>query len=229
MKAADIMTRPAITVTPETSVREAAALLAARGISAVPVLNGERLVGILSEGDLLHRHEIGTDCAPHGDPWWLRILHDRSATDDYVKTHAVRVKDIMTRDVATVTPDAPLSEVAALFDTRRIKRAPVVDAGRVTGIVSRSDLVKALAAAALPRVPPGDDAIRGTLVAELERQSWWRRGQSSVTVEDGVVTYDGIVHSDGEETAARVAAESIPGVRRVDDRRFDLRYYPAMY
>jgi CBS domain-containing protein len=229
MKAKDIMTSPAITVTPETSVRAAAALLAARAISAVPVLAGGRLVGILSEADLLHRHEIGTDCALHGEPWWLRILRDHPASEDYVRTHAVRVKDIMTREVATVGPDAPLWKIAALFDARRIKRAPVVEAGRVSGIVSRSDLVKALAAAAPPCALEGDEAIRGSLLAELERQSWWRGDQSSVAVENGVVTFDGFVQSDGEETAARVAAESIPGVRGVDDRRFDWRSFPAMY
>jgi CBS domain-containing protein len=228
MKAADIMTTPVVTVSPDTSVREAAALLVTRSISALPVIDGQRLVGIVSEGDLIHRHEIGTDCALRGDPWWLRIFRPPSTTEDYVKSHAARVKDIMSKEVATVGPDAPLWEVAELLDTRRVKRVPVLDAGRVAGIVSRSDLVRALAAAEPPAVPQGDEEIRAALLAELERQAWWRRGFCAVTVKDGVVAYDGVIQLDGEKTAARVAAESIPGVRGVEDHRLAFADIPTM-
>jgi CBS domain-containing protein len=228
MKAADIMTAPVVTVTPDTSVREAAALLATRSISALPVIDAERLVGIVSEGDLIHRHEIGTDCALRGDPWWLRIFRPPSPTDDYVKSHAARVKDIMSKDVVTVGSDAPLWEVADLLDRRRIKRVPVMDAGRLAGIVSRSDLVKALAAAEPPAVPQGDEAIRAALVAELERQPWWRAGLCGVAVEDGIVIYRGVMEVRGEEAAARVAAEGIPGVRGVVDHRLAYIDLPSM-
>lgn len=228
MRAADIMSKPVITVTPDTAVREAAALLAGHAISALPVLDGERLVGILSEGDLVRRHEIGTDCALRGDPWWLRLLRPPSATDDYVKSHAARVRDVMTRRVATVGANAPLWEIAELLETHRVKRLPVVAGERVVGIVSRSDLVKALAAAAPPAAPQGDEAMRAALLGELERQPWWRRGLCSVTVKNAVVTYEGVMQFDGEKEAARVAAESIPGVRGVEDRRLAFPDIPMM-
>jgi CBS domain-containing protein len=228
MRAADIMSKPVITVTPETAVREAAGLLAAHAISALPVVDGTRLVGILSEGDLLRRHEIGTDCALRGDPWWLRLLRPPSATDDYVRSHAARVKDVMTKHVATAGPNTPLWEIAELLETHRVKRLPVVASARVVGIVSRPDLVKALAAAAPLAVPQGDEAIRAALVSELERQPWWRRGLCGVTVEAGVVTFDGVMQFDGEKAAARVAAENIPGVRRVEDRRLAFADIPMM-
>ena len=125
MKAADIMTTPAITVTPQATVGEVAVLLAERGISAVPVLEDDRLVGIVSEADLLHRHEIGTDCALRGDPWWLRMFRLDAEPAKYVRSHAVRVADIMTRKVAVVDPDAPLAGVADVLDKRGVKRLPV--------------------------------------------------------------------------------------------------------
>jgi CBS domain-containing protein len=221
MKAADIMTAPAITVTPETKVHDVAVLLAARGISAVPVVEGDRLVGIVSEADLLHRHEIGTDCALRGDPWWMRMFRMDSEPAKYVRSHAVRVADIMTPDVSVVDPDAPLADVAEAFEKRGIKRLPVVRNGRVIGIVSRSDLVAALAAsrADAAATPQDDEAIRARLVAELGRQPWWRSDLSLVAVRNGVVTYRGLMDVEGERAAARVAAEAIPGVRRVEDLR----------
>jgi CBS domain-containing protein len=222
MKAADIMTAPAVTVTPQTTLGEVAVLLAERGISAVPVVEEDRLVGIVSEADLLHRHEIGTDCALRGDPWWLRMFRLDSEPAKYVRSHAVRVADIMTRKVAVVDEDAPLAEVADALDRRRVKRLPVTRNGRVIGIVSRSDLVAALATSSADRAgaaPQDDEAILARLLAELNRQPWWRADLSMVTVLDGVVTYRGLMDVEGERAAARVAAEAIPGVRRVEDLR----------
>lgn len=229
MKALDIMSTPVLTVGADTPVRQLAQLLASRGISAVPVVKDERLIGIVSEADLLYRHEIGTDCAFREDPWWLQLFRASNATDAYVRTHAVRVADIMTRDVVAVAPGTELAEVAALLEKHDVKRVPVVEDGRVVGIVSRSDLVKALAAAAPdPRAaaPLSDAAIKERLMSELERQPWWHGNFASVEIADGVVTYRGMIEFDGEDDAARVAAEAIPGVRRVVDQRFLLRDAP---
>lgn len=222
MKAADIMTTPVITVTPQTAVAEVAVLLAERGISAVPVVEEGRLVGIVSEADLLHRHEIGTDCALRDDPWWLRMFRLDSEPAEYVRSHAVRVADIMTRKVAVVDPDAPLVEVADALERRGVKRLPVTRDGRVIGIVSRSDLVGALAASSAQpaaAAPQDDEAILARLLAELRHQSWWRADLSMAAVENGVVTYRGLMDTEGERAAARVAAEAIPGVRGVKDLR----------
>lgn len=230
MKASDIMTSPVITVAPDTSVQEIARLLFERRISAVPVLEGGRLVGMVSEGDLLHRREIGTERREKSGSWWLRLFGPDHSPEDYIKSHARRARDIMTREVVTVGPQASLAEIASLLESRRIKRVPVVDREQVIGIVSRSNLVQALAvqkAAEPATAQDDDDAIRGRLAAELERQPWWRRQVSNVIVADGVVHYWGTYEEDDEREAARVAAENIPGVRGVEDHRLRLRDLPA--
>jgi CBS domain-containing protein len=230
MRASDIMTTPAITVGPDTSAREIAQLLFERRISAVPVVEEERLVGLVSEADLLHRPEIGTDrIAPHG-PWWLRLFSEDRSAAEYVKSHAGRARDIMTRDVVTVTPETPVAEIASLLETRGIKRVPVVREGRLAGIVSRSNLVQALAVKAPPEAarPEDDHAIRAALLAELERQPWWRRRvAANVIVTDGIVHLWGTLESEDERQAARVAAENIPGVRGIEDHRFRTSALPA--
>lgn len=229
MKAKDIMTSSVITVTTGSLVTELAALLSERRISAAPVLEGDRLAGIVSEADLLHRYEIGTDCALCGEPWWLKVFSADRSPEDYVKSHARYVRDIMTRDVATVSPDTSLAEIAGLLERRRIKRVPVLDQERLAGIVSRSDLVRALAAgtsAGAQQEPLSDETIRSRLLAELRRQSWWQADLASVSVDQGIVTYGGLIDAEHRRKAARVAAETIPGVRAVVDRR--LPYMHAM-
>jgi CBS domain-containing protein len=144
----------------------------------------------------------------------------------------------MTREVASVAPDTPVAEIATLLETRRVKRVPVVDAGRLAGMVSRSNLVQALAATVRPAgktaAPAGtaalmdDKAIRARLLRELQQQGWWRRGTSFVAVEDGIVTYAGTVDTEEERDAARVAAENIPGVRGIEDKRIVFRDLPSM-
>jgi CBS domain-containing protein len=231
MNAKDIMTSKVITVTSGTLVSEIARLLFERRISALPVVDGERLVGIVSEADLLHRYEIGTDCALGGDPWWMRLFSADRSPAEYVKSHARYARDIMTRDVASVAPDTPLAAIATLLERRRIKRVPVLDEGHLVGIVSRSDLVHALVSAARAGAPAGpitDDAIRALVLAELRRQGWWRKELSGVTVEQGVVTFAGVIESENERLAARVAAETVPGVHGVVDERLAYRDLTAM-
>lgn len=219
MKASDIMTSPVITVGPDTLVRHIAGLLFEHRISAVPVLEKGKLVGIVSEADLLHRHEIGTDRS--ASSWWLQLFSADRPIADYVKSHATRASDIMTRDVVSVTPDTPVAEIAALLEKRGVKRVPVLQDARLAGIVSRSNLVQALAAKGrLMNVgDSGDSAIRARLSAELERQPWWPI-VSNVIVTDGVVHYFGMVDSEAQRQPARIAAENVPGVRGVEDHRF---------
>jgi len=218
MKASDVMTSRVITVGPDTAVRHIAGLLFEHRISALPVLEKGKMVGIVSEGDLLHRHEIGTDRSARS--WWLQMLSADRSIHDYVKSHATRARDIMTRDVVAVTPDTPLAEIATLLEKRGIKRVPVLEGDRLAGIVSRSNLVQALAAKGrlMNTGDSGDGAIRARLSAELERQSWWPT-MSNVIVTDGVVHYFGMVDSEDQRQPARIAAENVPGVRRVEDHR----------
>ena len=220
MKARDIMTSEVITVSPDTAVRHIAALLFMHRISAVPVVANGKLAGIVSEADLLHRHEIGTEGTRAGSRW-LQLLSGDGSVSAYVKSHATRARDVMTRDVVTVRPDTPLAEVATLLERRRVRRVPVVEGEHVVGILSRSDLVKALAAKG-KEISTGDTrdgAIRARLIADLEKQPWWHSAPGNVTVTDGVVHYFGAVEGDEQRRAARIAAENVPGVRRVEDHR----------
>jgi CBS domain-containing protein len=230
MKAKDIMTSPVITVAPDTPVREIAALLFERRISGVPVLEDGRLVGLVSEADLLHRHEIGTDSVQPRS-WWLRLFSADCTPAEYIKSHATQARDIMAREVVSVAQDTPVAEIATLLETRGIKRVPVLRGAQLVGIVSRANLIQALAVmrqSAIRAIPPSDHAIRGRLLGELERQPWWRRVGSNVVVTEGVVHYWGMVGSGDERNAARVAAENVPGVRGVEDHRFEYHDIPSM-
>ena len=175
MLASEIMTTDVATVGPDAPIAELVALLVARGISAVPVVSGGRLVGIVSEGDLLRRAELGTG---RKRSRWLEIATpgDRLAAE-YVHEHGRKVADVMTPDVVTVPHDTPVSEVADLLERRRIKRVPVLRDGKLVGIVSRANLVQALAlhrdakpAAAVPT----DLEVRTAILQELGRHQMGR-------------------------------------------------------
>lgn len=227
LHAKDIMTREVVAIAPASTVAEAAALMIDKRISAVPVVEDGRLVGIISEGDLVHRAEIGTE--GHARSWWLRLFRDAgSLAEDYAKSHSRRVADLMTRNVHTVTELTPVSTVADLLDRARIKRVPVLRGDSVVGIVSRSDLVKAVIAMTLPAKPvPVDDAsIRARLLEELQGQPWATTTETSVDVLDGVVSFWGTLGSEDERRATRVLAENIAGVRGIEDHRI-LIDFPA--
>lgn len=231
MKARDIMTSPVVTVAPDTTVPEVATLLYERRIGALPVVQDGRLVGIVSETDLLRRHEIGTDRFERAGSWWLRLFGADGSLHDYVRSHARFARDVMTREVASVAPDTPVVEIAKLLEGRGIGRAPVLDAGELVGIVSRANLVQALATRAVTPATPeavDDESIRRALLEELERQAWWRIDRAAVMVTDGVVHFWGMVDTDAGRPAARVAAENIPGVRGVEDHRFLSSNAPTM-
>jgi CBS domain-containing protein len=233
MRAMDVMTTDVITVDPDSTVQALATLLAERGISGAPVVDASgRLVGIVSEGDLLHRAEIGT-ARRHRErrrSWWLDHFASELARE-YIKSHGRTVKDIMTRDVVSVTEDTDLGEVAALLEAKRIKRVPVTRDGKVIGIISRANLVRALAAAkgAPPSEGEADDRmIRGRLLAELGREEWARVWPEDIIVRDGVVHF-WLSSDEPEENkqALRVAAETTPGVRGVEEHVVPAPVFPA--
>lgn len=226
MQAQDVMNSPVIAVAPDTSLAEVVRLLLAHRISGMPVVEAGRVVGMVGDGELVHRQEIGTAGAGHGLTAWLRrLLRPSSGAVDYVHAHGMQVRDVMNPRVVSVAPQTPLEEVAARFEDRRVRRLPVLAEadGRLLGLVTRADLVRAMAGR-MPQsyvVPAyGDDeAIRTRLLAELAPQPWWQASWSSVEVDHGIVRYRGVVHDDAELRAARVAAENVPGVRGVEDRR----------
>ncbi|MGO4512831.1 CBS domain-containing protein [Bradyrhizobium sp. 2TAF36] len=218
MQARDVMVSPAITVDANATVREVAQLLLARRISAVPVVDADnKILGIVTEGDLMHRAEAGTE-RPYS--WWLRALTgDAQLATDYVKSHAVKVDDIMTRDVVTAAPETLLHEIAMLLENNQIKRVPIVDQqGQLVGIVSRANLLQAIASAR-PKleVSLSDASIRKRFLEELKKQSWAHTFNLNATVRNGVVDLWGFAPSVAERTAIRVAAEAIPGVVTVND------------
>jgi CBS domain-containing protein len=200
MRAMDVMTTEVITVDPDVSVHAVAKLLSERGISGVPVVDAaDRLVGIVSEGDLLHRVETGTQRLP-GRPrsWWLdTIASDRELARDYVKSHGRTAKDVMTRDVISVTETTDLAEVAMLLETNRIKRVPVLRDGKLVGIVSRANLVRALAVTeSEPAVDlaADDRTIRAKLLAELMGQKWFKTQDWFKIWAADVIVRDRVVH-----------------------------------
>ena len=222
MNARDLMTAPVISITPETTVHDIAELLLDRHISGVPVVAKGEVVGIVGESDLLYRQEIGTDPEPVRPSWRALLFEVERRPVDYVKSHARMAKDIMSRRVVTIDEDASARQIASIFASRAIRRVPVLRDGRLVGIVTRSDLIRALAMttrAAGDPVAQSDEAIRTGLLRELTGQQWWRPEWSAVYVEDGVVHYRGFIESDAERQAARIAAENVPGVRAVDDGR----------
>jgi CBS-domain-containing membrane protein len=217
MNAADVMTRDLVVIGPDTMVRDIARLLVQHWISAVPVVDREaKVIGIVSEGDLLRRGEIGT-AKPRRR--WLNFFADRSGlAEDYVKAHGAKAADVMTPSPVVVAPETPISDVAELLEKNRIKRAPVVENGKLVGIVSRSNLVQALASAPAPAAAVATDrAIREALMAELKDQPWSRRAERNIVVAGGVVHLWGVVDSEPERQALRIAAERIPGVRGVEN------------
>jgi CBS domain-containing protein len=226
MRAMDVMTTEVITVDENASVPSVAKLMANHSISAVPVVDkSNRVIGMVSEGDLLHRAEIGTE---HRRSWWLEMVSSTNKlAGDYVKSHSGKVKDVMTRDVISVVDTTPVADIAVLLETNRIKRVPVLRDGKLVGIVSRANLVRALA---MTITDPGsgaeadDRAIRDKLLAELKAQKWAEVSPANVTVKDGVVHLWSSYLSERERQALIVAAEYTPGVRGVEDH---MRPVPA--
>ena len=173
-------------------------------------------MGILTEGDLLRRVELGT--GPHRAKWLEFLRGPTRTARDYVQTHSRVVGDIMTRDVVSVDEAAPLSEVVSVMGGKRVKRVPVLAGTVMVGMVSRVDLLRALADSFRPGTDPApDDAtIRAGVLAEFGRQSWGPGG-ISVTVAAGVVDLDGAILCEEDRVAMRVAAQNTPGVRGVRD------------
>lgn len=219
MKTSEIMTKNVVSIGPSASVRDAIRLMLEHRVSGLPVVDDAGKVrGILTEGDLLRRGETGTE--RHRRPWLEFLMGPGRLAEDYVKTHGRRVEEIMTREVVGTAPDTPVGGLVQIMERRHIKRLPVLDGDVLVGIVSRADLMGALARI-LDRdeaLPSGDEAIRERVHGELERATGWApRSGVTVTVKDGVVELNGAIFEEKERAALRVAAENVPGVKAVED------------
>jgi len=219
MNAADVMTPDVIAVHPDTPLDQVVAVMLENRISGVPVMDKDNLVGIISEGDLLRRVELGTQ--PRRSHLLEAFASTTSLAAEYARTHGRKASEVMTANVITVEDDVPVARIAELMETHRIKRVPVLRDGKLVGIVSRANLLRALAAKlkALPEPLPNDRRIRMTVFNVLQAHKWGNRvAQLDVTVHDAVVTLWGIVSSEEQRMAVRVAAENVPGVTQVVDR-----------
>lgn len=222
MKAMDVMVRDVITVNPDDDVADAVRLLADYDVSALPVVDDdENVVGIISEADLLHREEIGTE---KQRPWWLEAVTPAwKLAGEFAKSHGCRVKEVMSANVISASEDAPLGEIASLLERHRIKRVPILRGGKLVGIVSRSNLIQALASsqaqigAGSESGTDADRKIRLQLLDRLEDQDWTDFSERNVIVSDGIVHLWGLVGSREEHKALLALAEGIPGVVSVSD------------
>ena len=218
MKAMDVMIREVVTVGPDDDVGEAIKLLMAHDISALPVIDDSgTVVGILSEADLMHRPEIGTE--KHPSRWLEAIMPASTLAHDFAKAHGRKVSEVMSDTVISAAEETPLGEIAALLEKHRIKRLPVLRDGKLVGIVSRSNLIQALAAShiAVDADAESDRAIRLKLLERLAAQAWTDFGSRNVIVRNGVVHLWGLISSDDERKALMALAEETDGVRKVMD------------
>jgi CBS domain-containing protein len=218
MIVADVMTRNCITIAPDATVEDAVNLMLSRHISGLFVVNKEGdLAGVLTEGDLLRRDELGTQ---RYRPWWLRMLASPARqAHDFTHANGRHVRDVMTEDVLSIGQDAPLQDVVATMEKHRIKRLPVTADGRVVGVVSRADLLRALIGRVRPAEPQDidDRSIRVAILNALEAQSWAPTTTLNVTVADGVVDVWGTITNEQERHGIRVIAENTQGVKAVRD------------
>ena len=216
MQVKDVMTRNVISVQSDDQVLKAARLMLQNRISGLPVVdkNGE-LVGIVTEGDFLRRSELGTQ--RRRSKWLEFIVGPGKLAEDYVHASGRKVEEIMTPEPCVVSEDDTLEKVVELMERHRVKRLPVVRAGRMVGIVSRANLLHALASLSREALPAAADdaAIRARVITELERQPWAPKNLIEVVVRNGVVDLWGVIVADHQREAAGVLAENVPGVKSV--------------
>ena len=218
MNAADVMTERVLSVGPDTAIIEAVRVMLDNNVSGLPVVDGSgRLLGIVTEGDFLRRAETGTE---RRRPRWLEfLLGPGRLAADYVHTHGRKVEEVMTRDAVSVTEDASLDAIVRLMERRRIKRVPVLRAGKLVGIVSRANLLRALASVAgeLRPAAASDAELRRLVLTELEKQPWSSGNAINVVVRNGIVQFWGVISDDRQRDALRVMVENIAGAKGVTD------------
>ncbi len=221
MRASEIMVSPVKTIGPDATIEQAVELMLSSHVSGLPVVDADgRLIGLISEADFLHRAELGTT---KRKPRWIEfLLGPGESAESYVMSHGRKVGELMTRDVITVNASASLNEIVDLMERRKIKRVPVMSGGQLVGVISRSDLVRALAKTLVAnKAAPGeisDQAILEQLMAELKTQGFASPKSLEVTVDHGVVTLKGEIFDERQRPALKVAAENIPGVTKVVDQ-----------
>jgi len=229
MRAHQIMTRNVITVGTDTSILDAATLMMDRHISGLPVVDGRgKLLGVVSESDFLRRSEIGTQ--RRRPPWLQFLVGPGWAAEQFLHERGRRVGAIMSIDPIAVTEETSLQDLVELMEKNRIKRVPVTRDGLLVGIVTRADLVRAVAAIAheIPDPTADDQHIHARIVRTLEAPDWRPLGLQ-VSVRDGVVHLRGTITDERARQAAIVAAENVSGVKAVHDHLCYVDTYSGLY
>ena len=227
MRAHQIMTRAVVTVTPDSTILEAADTMLKHHVSGLPVVDAAgKLVGIVSEGDFIRRSEIGTQKKRSR---WLKFLMGTDATQ-YVREHGRKVSEVMTRDPLTIAEEATLEEIVNAMEANGIKRMPVMRDGKLVGIVSRANLLHAVASLAreIPDPTADDDHIRSRIIQALEKHDWSPFGLN-VIVRDGIVHLSGVITDEESRHAAIVATENVSGVKKVHDHLSWVDVMSGMY
>lgn len=224
MQAKDLMTKSVVTATPDASVSEVAKILLKRRISAVPIVDAEgKIAGIISEGDLMRRSETGTE---RSTSWWLELVQSpREQALDYLKSHSQHAKDVMTRNVVTVTEETPAVEIAAMLEKRGIKRVPVTRDDKLVGIVGRADLIRGLATSKpIQPFSTDDQSLREAAQAAIKKRAGLHAIFVDVIVTKGVAHIWGGVELPATKDAIRVAVENVPGIKSIED---NINVFPA--
>jgi CBS domain-containing protein len=217
MRAHQIMSRSVITVTPETRIVDAANVMLEKHVSGLPVVDtAGKLVGIVSEGDFIRRPEIGTQ--KKRGRWLGFLVRAGKSASDFVREQGRKVGEVMTKFPLTVSEDTSLAEIVELMEKNNIKRLPVMSGDALVGIVTRANLLQAVASLAreVPDPTADDDHIRNRIVAALEKRDWCPFGLN-VIVRDGIVHLSGVITDERSRQAAIVAAENVEGAKTVHD------------
>lgn len=213
----DIMTPAPITVKASSSIVEAAKLLLDNHVSGLPVVDDKgSIVGIVSEGDFLRRGELNTE--RQRSAFLEFFVSPGRLADEYVHAHGRLVEEVMNAPAKTISPQASASEAVEMMEREGINRLPVIDGEKLVGIVTRSDLLRALAGILAEKVSPhGDAEIEALIISELGKRSWSQNGFIRVSVKDGIAELSGSIFDERERLAAKVLAENVPGVKAVKD------------
>jgi len=217
MRAHQIMTKPVVTIKSDATILEAANIMLNRHISGLPVVDAAgKLVGIVSQGDFIHRGEIGTE--RRRSRWLEFILGSGKSAIDFVHEHGCKVSEVMSQSPITIAEDTPLADIADLMEKKNIKRLPVLREDRLIGIVTRTNLLQAVASLAhhVPDPTADDNHIRDRIIRAIEKADW-RPTRLNVIVRDGIVHLNGYITDERTREAVIVAAETIEGVRKVHD------------
>jgi CBS domain-containing protein len=216
MQVRDVMTRNVIAAKADDSILTAARLMLQNRISGLPVLDASgALVGVVTEGDFLRRSELGTK---KRRPRWVEfLLGPGKLAEEYVHQSGRKVSEVMTPNPHTVSEDATLQTVVTEMERYRVKRLPVMRNGQLVGIISRANLLHALASLARETpAPSGDDAAIRDRILDASARQHWALGVN-VVVKNGIAEIWGTIMDERERQATIVAVENVPGVKQVHD------------